>query len=57
MTISNQEASPVTPSQTQKPEAPSQKRRKSALSPELREVLHMLKSLETEFDGQRVSKR
>ena len=55
MTVSNQEASPV--SQTQKTEAPSHKRRKSALSPELREVLHMLKSLENEFDGQRASER
>ena len=55
MAITNQEASPV--SQTQKPEAPSHKRRKAALSPELREVLHMLKSLETEFDGRRTSER
>ena len=57
MTISNQEAPPVTVSPTQKPEAPSMKRRKAALSPELREVLHMLKSLETEFDERRIGER
>jgi hypothetical protein len=57
MTLSNQEAPPVTASQTQKSEAHSLKRRKSALSPELREVLHMLKSLETEFDERRFPER
>lgn len=47
----------VTVSKTPQLKAGSAERRKTTLSPELREVLHMLKSLETEFDAGRPSGR
>jgi hypothetical protein len=46
MTIKQEDTGPVTVAQTQEPKALQAERRKAALSPELREVLHMLKSLE-----------
>lgn len=39
----------LTVSQNQQPKAAQVDRRKTALSPELREVLHMLKALEAEL--------
>lgn len=47
----------MTVSKTPEAKTTSAERRKAALSPELREVLHMLKSLETEFDAGRPSGR
>jgi hypothetical protein len=57
MTTRNQETPSVTVSQTKEPKVSAAERRKAALSPELREVLHMLKSLETELDARRLASR
>ena len=38
-------------SQSQEPRPPQQPKRKTVLSPELNEFLHMLKSLETELSA------
>jgi hypothetical protein len=43
--------------QTKESKVTSAERRKAALSPELREVLHMLKSLETELDTRQAPAR
>lgn len=48
---------PVTVSQTKESKVSSADRRKAALSPELREVLHMLKSLEVELAARQSSAR
>jgi hypothetical protein len=52
-----QEAGPVTVPQIKEAKMTSAERRKATLSPELREVLHMLKSLETELDSRQSSTR
>jgi hypothetical protein len=52
-----QETGPVTVPQTKEAKTTSAERRKSALSPELREVLHMLKSLEAELDPRQATAR
>ncbi len=41
----------------QEPPQPPVQKRKQALSPELREFLHMLKSLESELDGSSAGRR
>lgn len=41
----------------QEPQQPPAPKRKQALSPELREFLHMLKSLESELDETRPAQR
>ena len=41
----------------QKPKQPEQPKRKTAISPELAEFLHMLNALETEFDTRTPSAR
>jgi hypothetical protein len=46
---------PVTRSQTKAPKLSPADKRKAALSPELREVLHMLKSLEAELATRQAS--
>jgi len=48
---------PVTPSQTKAPKEAPADRRKAVLSPELSEVLHMLKSLEAELATRQASAR
>ena len=57
MTDIMQETIPVTAAQTPDPIAVKAARRKAALSPELREVLHMLKSLEAELDARQAKPR
>jgi hypothetical protein len=57
MTDIMQETISVTAAQTQDPIAVKAARRKAALSPELREVLHMLKSLEAELDARQATAR
>jgi hypothetical protein len=47
----------VTAAQTQDNIAVKAARRREALSPELREVLHMLKSLEAELDARQATAR
>ncbi len=47
----------MTVPQTKEAKITSAERRKAALSPELREVLHMLKSLEAELDTRQGSAR
>jgi hypothetical protein len=49
MTVEKQNTGPVSVSQNQQPKAIQADVRKAALSPELREFMHMLKSLETEL--------
>jgi hypothetical protein len=57
MTDIRQETERVTAAQTQDDIAVKSVRRKKALSPELREVLHMLKSLEAELDARKATAR
>jgi hypothetical protein len=52
-----QETGPVTVPPTKEAKLISAERRKAALSPELREVLHMLKSLEAELDTRQSTAR
>lgn len=56
MTSSKQDTDPVTTVQAQLPKSEAA-RRKAALSPELREVLHMLKSLEAELETRQSTAR
>jgi hypothetical protein len=56
MTTSKQDTDPVTKVQAQAPKATAA-RHNAALSPELREVLHMLKSLEAELDSRQAAAR
>jgi len=57
MTANMQDAEPVTAAQPQNAHAMKIASRKSALSPELREVLHMLKSLEAELEARQTTAR
>jgi hypothetical protein len=57
MTDIMQETISVTAAQTQDPIAVKAARRKVALSPELREVLHMLNSLEAELGARKPAAR
>jgi hypothetical protein len=57
MTDIKQETELVTAAQTKDGIAVKAVRRKEALSPELREVLHMLKSLEAELDARQAAAR
>lgn len=57
MTNTMQDTQPVTAAQPQNASALKIAARKSALSPELREVLHMLKSLEAELEARQTTAR
>jgi hypothetical protein len=52
-----QETLSVTPAQSQNSTAVKPAPRKPVLSPELREVLHMLKSLEAELEARQATAR
>jgi hypothetical protein len=52
-----QETTSVTAAQTQNSTVVKPASRKPVLSPELREVLHMLKSLEAELDARQATAR
>ncbi len=57
MTNNMQDTQPVTAAQPQNSRAMKAAQRRAALSPELREVLHMLKSLEAELDARQTTSR